>query len=193
MSSRLPYKVKYLASATKDNLGSSSKPYLFTDGTNSYCSYTPDQKIWYDNWKDQLFYAVASTFQPGTLLGDIGNCPTCLRINGSGDYAAVIIFAGDKLTNAAGQLTQPRNTASDRGTIGNYLDGLINPGSITANTGGGNYQAAAASSTFNDIVYAIDTNLKVHCSNAQGVMKSVPDAAVAPPGSPTALKDYAAC
>lgn len=200
MAGRLAYRVNTSASATSNVLPwwYNSNSYIFNN--NSYCSYSPDQQVWYDNWKDQLFYAVASNFQPSTWWGNIGNCPTCLQINSSGNYAAVVIFAGDKLTNAAGQVTQPRNTASDKGTIGNYLDGSINPASISAGTGGGNYQAAAASSTFNDIVYAIDNGLTVKClSTGSGAIRTVPGATVAPPGTGnpgayyTDLANYAAC
>ena len=163
MSGRLSFRVDTSRGSTSNNIPNNitdygtNGAYLFTNG--SYCAYTPDQKIWYDNWKDQLFYAVASSFRPSASWQwwYPFACPTCLTINSSGTYAAVVIFAGDKLTNAAGQVTQPRNAASDKSTIGNYLDGSINPASITANTGGGNYQAVAASSTFNDIVYAIDS------------------------------------
>ena len=200
MAGRLAYRVNTSASSSTNVLPFfyNSNSYIFTN--NSYCSYSADQQVWYDNWKDQLFYAVASNFQPSTWWGNIGNCPTCLKINGSGNYAAVVVFAGDKLTNATGQVTQPRNTASDKGTIGNYLDGSINPASISAGTGGGNYQAAAASSTFNDIVYAIDSNLAVKCLSASsGSMTSVPGVTAAPPGTGnsgayyTDLANYAAC
>ncbi len=200
MAGRLAYRVNTSASSTGNWLPwFDSNSYLFTN--NSYCSYSADQQVWYDNWKDQLFYAVASNFQPSTWWGNIGYCPTCLKINGGGNYAAVVIFAGDKLTNAAGQIIQPRNTASDKGTIGNYLDGSINPASITANTGGGNYQSAAASSTFNDIVYAIDNNLNVYCSIAAtgAMVRPTTTNTVAPPGTGnpgayyTDLKNYAAC
>ena len=51
-------------------------------------------------------------------------------------------------------------------------------------------QAAGASATFNDIIYAIDDDLSVSCSNAAGVMRPVLATAAAPPGNPA---DYAAC
>jgi len=181
-SGRLSFKVNTSANSsnTDNNINTSisdygtNSAYIFTN--SSYCSYTADQKVWYENWKDQLFYAVAGSFDPG------GNwwsqpCPTCLRVNGGGNYAAVVIFAGEKLSG------QNRNSATDKGTISNYLDGSISPASITANTGGGNYQAAATSSSFNDIVYAIDNSLAVKCYNG-AAMVSVPVAAVAPPGNP---------
>ncbi len=195
---RLSFKVNTSRGNTSNNISSSisdygtNSAYIFTN--SSYCSYTADQKIWYENWKDQLFYAVANKYNPNANDSPMDSCTgsTCLKVNGAGTYAAVVIFAGDKLTNAAGQVTQPRNTAanSDKGKIANYVEGS-NPTSILADTGGDNYQAAAASSTFNDIVYAIDTGLAVKCFSASsGTMITVPGAAVAPPGDPAA---YGAC
>lgn len=192
---RLSFKVNTARNDTNNNISGSiadwgtNSAYLFTN--SSYCSYTADQKIWYEHWKDQLFYAVANRYKPDANDSPMDACTssTCLKVNGIGSYAAVIIFAGDKLTNTSGQITQPRSTAPNKGTIANYLEGT-NPGNILAETGGENYQAAAASNSFNDIVYAIDTNLAVYCANAGGVMRPVPAAAVAPPGN---LANYAAC
>jgi len=161
--------------------------YIFTD--SSYCSYTPEQKVWYENWKDQLFYAVARDFQPDASRWRRGNCPTCLSINGDGNYAALVIFAGDKLSDATGRVVQPRSRAGDKGSIANYLEGR-NAGNYPDSEGDGDYETAAASETFNDIVYAIDDDLSVSCSDAAGVMRPVPVAAAAPPGNPA---DYAAC
>lgn len=195
-SGRLSFKVNTSVGATDNDLSTSiadygtNSAYLFTN--SSYCSYAPEQKIWYDNWKDNLFYAVAKNYDPNSQNAPMAACTssTCLKINGAGSYAAVVIFAGDKLADAAGQLIQPRNLATDKGTIAYYLEGS-NPGSITANTGGGNYQSAAASSSFNDIVYAIDTALAVKCYSGSGLgMVTVPVETVAPPGDPMA---YAAC
>ena len=191
MSGRISFRVETSRSATNNALisnsdyGTSSR-YIFT--LLSYCGYSTDQKIWYENWKDQLFYAIANSYRP--LAGKPTSCGTCLTINGGGSYAAVVIFAGDKLTNAAGQVTQPRSLATDKGSIANYLEGR-NSSNHPNSGGNSNYQAAATSSTFNDIVYAIDaSNLAVKCSNVSGTMVSVPVAAVAPPGS---LAAYAAC
>lgn len=192
-SGRLSYRVNTSRAEGPDNYikDFDSNDYLFS--SVSYCTYTPDQQVWYDNWKDQLFYAVANPFSP-TEWSSANSCGTCLTINSSGSYAAVVIFAGDKLTNAAGQVSQPRSTASDKGTEAYYLE-EPNRASITANSGSGNYQAAASSSTFNDIVYAIDANLAVKCYDAStGTMVTPTTSTIAaPPGSPTAVKDYAAC
>jgi hypothetical protein len=190
-SGRLSFKVNTADTSTSNSLSSSisdygtNSAYLFTN--SSYCSYTADQKIWYEHWKDHLFYAVAGGYDPGS--GTFSSCGTCLRVKSGattlvGNYAAVVIFAGEKLSG------QSRNTASDKGTIGNYLEGS-SPASIAANTGGGAsypYQVSLSGS-FNDIVYAIDTSLAVKCYNGTA-MVSVPVAAVAPPGAPAA---YGAC
>ena len=193
MSGRLSFRVDTSRSATSNSLSNStdygtSGRYLFTPFP-SYCGYSADQKVWYDNWKDQLFYALSNEYKPSA--GSFTSCGTCLKINGSGNYAAVVIFGGDKLTDAAGQVTQPRSLATDKGAIGNYLEGR-NSSNHPNNAGNGNYQAAAASSTFNDIVYGINaSNLAVMCYKAStNAMVSVPGVPVAPPGN---LANYAAC
>ncbi len=181
MSGRLSYRVNIARSDTNNDLDSyDSNSYLFSN--NSYCGYTPDQQVWYDNWKDQLFYAVANNFKPSASWWSTW-CGTCLRINGSGNYAAVVILAGEKLS------AQSRYTASYKGSIANYLEGR-NSSNHPNSGGNSNYEAAATSSSFNDIVYAINSNLTVSCSDATGVMRSAPAAAVAPPGD---LAAYAAC
>ncbi len=182
MSGRLSYKVKTSGAKTNNDLRSyDDNYYLFS--LTSYCSYTSDQQVWYENWKDQLFYAVAKNFRPATSRQQAGDCPSCLRINASATYyAAVVIFAGEKLSG------QSRNTAGDKGSIANYLE-APNSTNVLADTGSGNYQAAATSSSFNDIVYAIDGNLEVKCYNGS-TMVSVPAATAAPPADPAA---YAAC
>lgn len=187
MSGRLSFKVNTADTATSNSLATSisdygtNSAYIFSN--SSYCSYSPDEKYWYDNWKDHLFYAVANRYTPSANHSPMDSCTssTCLKINGVGNYAAVVIFAGERLSS------QSRNTAGNKGSTASYLEGL-NPGSINADTGGGNYQAAATSSTFNDIVYAIDTGLGVRCyDGVTNAMVSAPAVPSSPPGP------YAAC
>jgi len=188
LAGRLSFKVNTSDSKTDNDLSSSisdygtSSAYIFTNA--SYCAYAPEEKVWYENWKDQLFYAVAKKYEPDANDSPMHACTgsTCLEINSGGSYAAVVIFAGDKLSG------QSRNTASNKGSITNYLE-TPNSTNILAGTGGGNYTAAAESASFNDIVYAIDTSLAVECFNGTA-MVSVPVEAAAPPGNPAA---YAAC
>ncbi len=202
MAGRLAYRVANSRGSTNNTLPPTFNTTLgswqyYLLNNNSYCSYTADQQIWYDNWKDQLFYAVANSYSP--WAGSSPSCGTCLHVNGSGNYAAVVIFAGDKLTNSSGQVTQPRSLVTDKSQIGNYLEGR-NASSYPNSGGNSNYQVGPASSTFNDIIYAIysisSTQLGIMCSNAGGNMVSVPAAAVAPNvglPSPPDLSAYAAC
>jgi hypothetical protein len=104
---------------------------------------------WWRNWKDHLFYAIAGEFRPGSL--PTGPCGTCLQVNGKGQYAAVVMFAGEKLA------TQDR---TDRSMLGAYLEGRNS--STYPNPGGsGNYEVSAGGSAFNDVLYCIDENLVV--------------------------------
>ncbi|MBE0627200.1 MAG: hypothetical protein IH606_20570 [Burkholderiales bacterium] len=196
LAGRLSFKVNTSRNDTNNKISSSisdygtSSAYLFTPASpapGSYCAYASEEKAWYDNWKDQLFYAVAGSYKPSASWQWWYplSCPTCLSINASGDYAAVVIFAGEKLSS------QTRNTASNKGSIANYLEGR-NASNYPNSGGNGNYQAAAASGTFNDIVYAIDSNLAVSCSDSSGVMRSPVTAPAAPP-APANLANYAAC
>lgn len=185
LSGRLAYRVSRSDADTNNTLSSNTdlgytNILLFTPG--SYCAYAPEEKIWYDNWKDHLFYAVANNFKPSASWWSSSSCPTCLNINGTGNYAAVVMFAGEKLSG------QNRNTLSDKSDISNYLEGR-NAGNHPNSGGNGDYEAADQSSSFNDIVYAIDPDLAIKCYNGSAIV-SVPGAAAAPPGDPAA---YAAC
>jgi hypothetical protein len=196
LSGRLSYRVSISDADTNNafpdntDLGYSGK-LLFTSG--SYCAYAPEEKIWYDNWKDHLFYAVAGSFKPSASWQWWFplSCPACLKISNTPDtatssnYAAVVIFAGEKLHG------QNRNTLSDKSDIRNYLEGR-NAANHPNSGGNSNYEAAEHGSGFNDIVYAIDKTGVVHCAGAGGAMQvlilgSPPPA---PPGDPAA---YAAC
>ncbi len=197
-SGRLSFRIDTSQSSTNNTILTSTVSgttnyYLPTSG--SYCGYTADQQIWYDNWKDQLFYAIANSYRPSA--GTPSSCGTCLTINGGGSYAAVVIFAGDKLTDAAtGNVTQPRSSVAsgnnEKGTIGNYLEGR-NSSNHPNSGGNSDYQAAAASSTFNDIVYGIDNTLAIWCSDATGVMRSLTLGSPSPPLPGGDPKAYAAC
>jgi len=176
LSGRLPYRVSVSAPIT-DNL-ISSPYYLFAAWPGSYCSYSlspVNEQVWYDHWKDHLFYAIAKEYRPVPANKLTRACGTCLTINGAGSYAAVVIFAGEKLSGLSPP--QSRNTTAERAVITNYLEGRNasndpNPG------GNSDYQAAAASGSFNDFVYAIDTSLTVSCYDAaSGTMMAAHTAA----------------
>jgi hypothetical protein len=64
---------------------------------------------------------------------------------------------------------------SDKRQIGNYLEAT----NTSSNSAGNNtYRGGSAGNAFNDVVYAIDTNLTVKCYDpAGGTMKSAPSTA----------------
>lgn len=103
-------------------------------------------ELWYQNWKDHLFYAVAGAYAPNAAAP--GLCNPCLSVNGAGRYAAILIFAGPAIG------TQRRSLERDKAAIGNYLE--------DANAAGGSdYRSAAATEDFNDLLYCVDTVLRV--------------------------------
>jgi hypothetical protein len=146
LSGRLPNLVSVSDTATTNSITS---PYYLFDAWPAYCAYVQSEQDWYDHWKDHLFYAIANSYSPSPANQSTA-CGTCLTINSSGSYAAVVIFAGENLSGLS-------RTTVDKSDVTKYLEGRN-----ASNTGGsGDYQAEASSSTFNDIVYAIGSNLIV--------------------------------
>ena len=154
MAGRLPYRVNTSRNAT-GNLISSSAPYqLLADGTKCPISSNwPNYYPWWTNWKDHLYYAVSNAFEPDAGTSDCTTQP-CLTVNGSGQYAAVVMFAGQALSG------QTRNSTSDRLDISNYLEGR-NLSNGSNSSGDSNYESGASSAGFNDILYCINPNLSV--------------------------------
>jgi type II secretory pathway pseudopilin PulG len=110
---------------------------------------------WWSNWKEHLFYAIGQTFRPTLNTNQSCGGFNCLSINGSGQYAGVVIFAEQILSN---------QTRADKSVIAGYLEG--NNASNVAGipfpaTGAENYQTAPVSSTFNDVLYCINADLTV--------------------------------
>lgn len=153
LSGRLPYRVNTSDNAS-DNLISSSTPYqLKSDGSN--CPNVPTWPTayytWWTNWKDQMFYALADDFKPDS---GSSSCGICLSVNGSGNYAAVVMFAGKKLTG------QARSSSSDRLDFANYLEGR-NLSNHPNSSGNSDYQSGTATGSFNDVLYCINQDLSV--------------------------------
>lgn len=159
---RVPYKVNTSRGDTGNTIP--SPYYLLKDDSPpgaAYCasgwaSYYP----WWNNWKDHLFYAVSERYQPASSATTACTGGRCVNMNGAGNYAAVVIFAGERLT---GQIR------TNKATVSAYLEGrnAANIGSAHA-TGHENYQAETAGSTFNDIVYCIREDLTVVKGTATG-------------------------
>ena len=50
--------------------------------------------IW-QHWKDHIFYAVAESHAPAATVPSA--CGNCLTVNGGGNFAAIVLFAGERL------------------------------------------------------------------------------------------------
>ncbi len=171
-SGRTPYRVNNSRIASGNAIASD---FLLTSGTCNagICiNNCPDPTEWanlyypwWNNWKDHLFYGIAQEYKPAnhTTLP----CGNCLSVNNAGQYAAVVLFANQKLS---GQMRASSPTDPARGIASNYLEGnnalsIANPSA----TGIENYQADNDSSTFNDILYCIRQDLTVVKGNPASI------------------------
>lgn len=118
---------------------------------------------WWDNWKDHFFYALSREYRPKN--NKTSNCGSCVTINNTGNYAAVVMFAGNRIT---GQTRASSVTDAQRGIASNYLEEgnasgvAATPTSAHPSSGNENYQTISTSnSPFNDIVYCIKEDLSV--------------------------------
>jgi len=93
----------------------------------------------------------------------------------------VLILAGEKLDGKS-------RTVAEKSQMSNYLEGR-NLSNDPNNGGNSNYEARnPLSTTFNDVIYAIDTSLTIKCFSASSsTMVFAPVAPSSPPGP------YAAC
>jgi hypothetical protein len=87
-----------------------------------------------DNWREQVFYAVADAYKPGSTPPVCGNC---LTIDGTGNLQLAVIVGRQAL------IGQDR---SNKSIIGNYLEGE------NASPYDGKYQSSAGSIAFNDLL-----------------------------------------
>ncbi|OGT13922.1 MAG: hypothetical protein A3F73_13980 [Gallionellales bacterium RIFCSPLOWO2_12_FULL_59_22] len=151
LAGRLPYRVNTSDADTGNQI---DYPYYQLASNGANCPGVADWPAyypWWSNWKDHLFYALADDFKP---KDSSGSCGTCLRVNGSGSYAAVVMFADRKLAG------QSRDSGADRLNFANYLEGRnFTNGSNWF--GNGNYQSGAETADFNDVLYCIRPDLTV--------------------------------
>jgi hypothetical protein len=112
----------------------------------------------WQTWKDHFFYAVAGSFAPNATVPSV--CTDCLSVNGTGQYAAILMFANQRLQGSAQQRNAPPLDADTKQSSVNYLEGNNQanvPGSGTLV----DYTSQAASATFNDRLFCIDAGLLV--------------------------------
>ncbi|BBJ00202.1 hypothetical protein FGKAn22_18940 [Ferrigenium kumadai] len=150
-SGRVPYRVNDAYTTTGNTMSNYN---LLVNATNCPTGWA-EAYPWWTNWKDHLFYALSREYRPGNL--QTAPCGDCLSVNGSGPYAAVVMFAGSRLS---GQVRASSTTDAQRAVITNYLEGR-NAGNHPNSGGDADYQSGTASATFNDTLYCIDTNLNV--------------------------------
>jgi hypothetical protein len=158
-SGRVPYRVNTSRSSGTTGNSIPSPYYLLqADGANcpaGWASIYP----WWDNWKDHLFYAISEMYKPDNVATTDCTSDHCVSVNDSGHYAAVVIFAGKKLS---GQTRASSVTDSQRGISSRYLEGSNATNIANSNTNGNeDYQMSTTSNTFNDIVYCIKQDLSV--------------------------------
>jgi hypothetical protein len=154
LSGRVPNVVNDSNSQT----GNTSTGVLTTCNAATVPEWTPTMATLWQHWKDHLFYAVALDFSPAAT--PVTSCTTCLSVNGTGAYAAVLMFAGSRLGALNQSRDEPPMNTDTRSDIDNYLEGR-NAGNHPNAAGNGDYQSATASSNFNDILFCIDATLSV--------------------------------
>ncbi|HET7833324.1 MAG TPA: hypothetical protein VFK88_10220 [Gallionella sp.] len=150
LAGRVPYQTD---SARLKTGNSGSSDYLLSSSGNNCPAATewPASYPWWDNWKDHVFYAIAQNFKPDSQ--PTLSCGACLKVNGTDNFAAIVMFSGAPLA----ALNQTR---TDKSVIANYLEGR-NAANLSLANGTGDYQNGASSERFNDILYCIRTDLSV--------------------------------
>ena len=154
LSGRVPNVVNDSNSRT----GNTSTGVLTACNAATVPEWTPTMATLWQHWKDHLFYAVALDFRPDAT--PVVACTTCLRVNGAGAWAAVVMFSGSRLVSLNQTRDEPPMNTDTRSVIGNYLEGR-NASNHPNAAGNGDYQSATASSSFNDILFCIDASLSV--------------------------------
>lgn len=112
----------------------------------------------WENWKDHFFYAVAGSFAPNAPVPSV--CIDCLTVNGSGQYAGILIFANRRLQAVAQTRDAPPLDPDTRQDAANYLEGN-NPANVPGTGTSLDYSSQIASATFNDLLFCIDPGLLV--------------------------------
>ena len=112
----------------------------------------------WQNWKDHFFYAVADSFSPAAATPS--TCVNCLTVNGSGQYAGVLLFANSRLQSLGQVRNEPPIDADTKGDVSNYLED-VNAGNVPGTAASTDYMSAATSNVFNDSLFCIDDQLVV--------------------------------
>lgn len=105
------------------------------------------QGNWWHNWKQHVFYGVASSYQPLYWpASNLPSCGSCLTVNPPGpsaDKRIAVLVSGKKLAPISSG--QPRLTAANKSNATNYLEGANSDGIADA------FTQSPASASFNDV------------------------------------------
>lgn len=112
----------------------------------------------WQNWKDHFFYVVADSYAPTATVPSA--CIGCISVNGTGQYAAVVLFANSRLDALAQVRDAPPTDADTRNDIGNYLE-AANAAGFPHAGGALDLSSQAADTSFNDLLFCIDESLVV--------------------------------
>jgi len=153
-SGRLPDIVDDSNTATSNPI-----PRVLSDcDTSAVPQWTPAMMAAWRNWKDHFFYAVSDAHVPTAPTPS--SCGSCLTVNGTGQYAAVLLYSNTRL-NVLGQIrNEPPIDSDSKGDPGNYLEG----GNATNIPGDGalsDYVSGPETASFNDLLFCIDDQLLV--------------------------------
>ena len=118
--------------------------------------WTVVQMARWQHWKDHFFYAVGEAFSPSAATPS--NCGNCLTVNGSGQYAATLMFANSRLSGQ--QRDAPPTDTDTKRFPSNYLEGP-NASNVPGPASASDFASGLPSATFNDLLFCIDDQLVV--------------------------------
>jgi len=154
LSGRLPDSVDDSSAATGNPIGQ----VLSACDPVAVPAWTPPMLSTWRNWKDHFFYAVAESYSPSAPVPT--SCSSCLTVNSTGEYAAIVLFAGARIASLAQIRNAPPTDADTKGDPGNYVED-INATSIPYTSGSVDFKSQSATPTFNDLLFCIDDSLNV--------------------------------
>ena len=112
----------------------------------------------WQQWKDHFFYYVADAYRPDATVPS--SCGDCLTVNGTGGYAAVVLFANSRLSALSQDRDAPPIDTDTKQNIANYLEATTS-GSHPYVGGVADLTSSPVSAVFNDILYCVDPAMSV--------------------------------
>ncbi len=120
--------------------------------------WTPQMQSAWSNWKDHFFYAVAGSYAPDAPVPS--TCVDCFTVNGAGQLAAIVMFAGSRLDGLGQRRNAPPLDVDTKDDAANYLE-AENLANMAYTGGAADFRSGAAAADFNDRLFCIDMALNV--------------------------------